>query len=297
MQFSRTVPPFTRLGPALAALMTHYNWTECVILTSTTSAYLDTGPILEKQLQEKEFDVLKPPAFDAGNFRAETLTEIRSALVSAHLYTHVCAAIACRTSGKRIVVLGAVAADRNSVASSARDQGMNGPGPGYAWISMWEEEQSGASQLREGWLYAIPFEPSKDKQAFRQQVSDMSKSKFDITIDPESVDLAFSAALYDAILLYAHAATEVMSKEGNLTDGKAVASVIQRTRFEGAGGQYVALDDNGDRITSYEIKNFQLETEKVNSQRRKTNQLSRVRVGLYFDFSTIVCRDRMGTSK
>ena len=194
-------------------------------------------------------------------------------------------------------MIGAVDSDVTTVAFSARAHGMNGPAPGYAWINIWEDYQTEAPQLREGWLFVTSLSPSTGEQAFRQNVSDMSKSEFNITIDPDSVNIATSTALYDAIMLYAYAATEVMNEGRDLADGKVMATAIRNTTFEGVGGQIVALDNNGDRITSYEVLNFKLETEEVNAQRRKTNQLSRVLVGLYFNFNAIVCQDRMGTSE
>ena len=42
------------------------------------------------------------------------------------------------------------------------------------------------------------------------QVSDYTKSHFDISLSPSDVDLTFSTALYDAITLYAHAVTKVV---------------------------------------------------------------------------------------
>jgi ABC-type branched-subunit amino acid transport system substrate-binding protein len=73
------------------------------------------------------------------------------------------------------------------------------------------------------------------------------------------VDLAYSTALYDAVMLYALAATAVMSEGGDLQDGKAMTAAMRATSFEGAAGTRVALDGNGDRIESYEVMSYVLQ--------------------------------------
>ena len=122
-----------------------------------------------------------------------------------------------------------------------------------------------------GWLWIRPFLAS-DMQAFAEQVSAYSKSFFNLTVSPTSVNLAHSAALYDAIMLYAHAATTVLSKGGDLHDGKAVTAAVRSTSFTGVGGTPVTLDSAGDRIQSYELMNYVL---------GPSNVMSSVAVGVY----------------
>ena len=68
-----------------------------------------------------------------------------------------------------------------------------------------------------------------------------------------------------AVMLYAHAATKVLLEGGNLYDGLAVTEAVRSTRFEGIAG-VVALNQQGDRIDSYEVMNYVLmEDGKVDS--------------------------------
>ena len=57
-------------------------------------------------------------------------------------------------------------------------------------------------------------------------------------------------------MLYAHAVTKVLSKGNDWRDGQAVTVAMRSTIFEGAGGTVVALDQNGDRIESYQVMNY-----------------------------------------
>ena len=47
-----------------------------------------------------------------------------------------------------------------------------------------------------------------------------------------------------------------LSEGGDLDDGKAVAQAMRNTTFKGVGNRVVALDQNGDRIESYEVMNY-----------------------------------------
>ena len=107
-----------------------------------------------------------------------------------------------------------------------------------------------------GWLYLQPLLPSHGVQVFAEQVKYYSESYFNVSMSAESVDLAYSAALADAVLLYAHAATRVLSEGGDLHDGEAVTVAVRNTSFEGTGNRVVTLDRHGDRISDWEVMNF-----------------------------------------
>ena len=118
---------------------------------------------------------------------------------------------------------------------------------GWAWVCRTRRLTN--SRLA-GWLFFRPF-LSSDIKAFTKHVSDYSETFFNITVRPDSVDLAYSVALHDAIMLYAHAATTVLSKGGDLRDGEAVTATMHNTTFMGVAGTLVVLDTSGDRIESY----------------------------------------------
>ena len=88
-----------------------------------------------------------------------------------------------------------------------------------------------------------------------KQVSEYSKSHFELTVRPDSVDLTYSTALYDSIMLYVHGANKVMSEGGDLSDSEAVAAAVRNVSFTGVASTLVELDSNGDRIENYEVMN------------------------------------------
>ena len=75
--FARTVSSDLALLPVLMALMEHYGWAKTAILTSTADVYFQGGLKLRNELEAVRKEVLKPPAFEAGNFKAAVLSDIK----------------------------------------------------------------------------------------------------------------------------------------------------------------------------------------------------------------------------
>ena len=234
MQFSRTVAPDTSKGPALIAFMHHNNWRNIAILSSTESVFLETRQVLVKLLEtaKPSIEVLKPAAIEPGDAKDGILSEIRR-------------------SGFRVMFVLLYDDDAHTLASLGRQESMTS---GWAWLV---SEEITSVPAMAGWLYFRPFLAS-DMQAFTKQVRDYSKSHFNISVRPDSVELAYSVTLYDAIMLYAHAATKVLSEGGNLHDGGVLTEAVRSITFTGMGGTVVALDSNGDRMESYEVMNYVL---------------------------------------
>ena len=203
-----------------------------VILTSTDEVYFESRLSLAKQLEAHGNTVLKPVAFEPGSIHDAMLREVRQ-------------------SGNRIVLVLAFDNDTQAVASQAHQDGMSA---GFAW------GRFGVPSVPAlfGWIWIKPFLASEGMQEFAKQVCDYSKLRFSSTVSPDSVDLALSAALHDAIMLYAHAATKVLSEGGELQDGEAVTKAVRSTSLDGVGGT-VMLDSKGDRIESYEVMNYVLD--------------------------------------
>ena len=259
VQFFRTISPETSKGPALIAFVQHFHWKRVVMSTSSDEWAFHSGLGLTSQLETAGIKVFKLPAFEPRSFKAATLT---STLLK---------------SNYRIVVFMADPPETAAVSEFAAKQGM---ASGWAWVHPHlnhpYRDQRGLyrhlGRQMQGWIYLRPLLPSHGMQAFAGQVSSYTKSRFNITISADSVDLTYSTALYDAIMLYAHAATKVLSEGGDLYNSQAVTAAMMNTTFEGVGGRTVALDSHGDRIESYEVMNYVL---------KEGNVMSSVAVGMF----------------
>ena len=159
----------------MIAMMRSYEWAHVVMLTSIDDVYLASGLKLTKQLGESGIEVLRPAAFEPGGFSMP---------------------VEIKRSGFRTIIIMAYSNDTRAAALSSELEGMIS---GYGWITTDERPQT-VLQMQ-GWLYVRPLLPSEGMQAFAEQVRDYSKSHFESEISADSVDLIYSAALYNAVLL------------------------------------------------------------------------------------------------
>ena len=232
----RTTFSYADQMPAYTAFMIFNKWKKAVIITSTEEVYLQAGIGLEKQMVQAGINTFRPPAFEPAAFETATLSDIKRM----HM---------------RVVVLLAYAPDVRTIASSAA---INGMGSGWAWLIPQLNLETWVDSWNVlGWLYLSPLLPSEGMQLFAEQVKDYTRSEFDISIPVDAVDLPHSAMLYDAIMLFAHAATAVLAEEGNLDNGLSLISKMRNTSFLGKSGR-VEFDQNGDRIMPYEMMNYVL---------------------------------------
>ena len=221
--------PDASKGLALIAFMEYIKWRKIAILSSTESIWFETRLGLRKQLVATGIEVLKPAAFERDSIK-DAIGQVRR-------------------SGFRFVLVLAYDDDITTVASHAWKESMM---RGWAWLVT--VELVGGKALA-GWLWFRPFFAS-DMRAFAMKVSNYTESHFNTTVNYMDVDLTHSTALFDAVMLYAHAATKLMIEGGDLRDYNAVAGAVRNTSFSGVGGTVVALDSNSDRIELYELMNY-----------------------------------------
>merc|ERR1711871_1108855 len=106
-------------------------------------------------------------------------------------------------------------------------------GAGWAWVA---PNNIGADSLPQGWLTMRPALPPEGMDAFAEQVSLSTTSRFNLNNHENSTDIAHSVALYNAVMLYAHAATKLLANgTDKLHNGHAVAQAVRQTNFRGVG--------------------------------------------------------------
>ena len=209
------------------------------MLTSTDDVFLRSGLELTNQLQAAGMNVFRELPFEPGKFEASTLRNIKR-------------------DGIRIVMLMCYELDAKAVASSAEEEGTMVT-KGWAFLLL--QVPIVISREMQGLLYMRPIFRSEGMDAFAEQVSHYTQSHFNHTISADEVDLTYSVALHDAILLYAHAATKVLSEGGDLQNGTAVTEAVRSVSFMGIGSQ-VALTKQGDRNESYEVMNIMVRADR-----------------------------------
>lgn len=116
LQFSRTVATQTGKGPALVALMSHFEWGKAAMLTSKETVWRVSSDGIAKELRGAGVMVHEAEAFEAGQFKAVTLDGIKR-------------------SGYHFVILISYDPDAEIIASSAAQRRMLDAGHSYGIYS------------------------------------------------------------------------------------------------------------------------------------------------------------------
>ena len=248
------VPTIASKGEVLVLLMQHYKWKTAIILGSSKS-FRSLGETFEVTKKLRAAGIKVPPtlSFEPGN----------SARLSLVLHQ-------IKKSSIRIVIMMAPADGTiRAAALTIKQRSMSSQG--WAWLST---QQPGGSEARlddyraangtkdgtteedscfQGWLY---LQPVLSEEGIQDFAANVSKHGQDFGASAEAVHLIYSGALHDAIILYAHAATKVLSEGEDLLNGKAVTDAVRSVRFTGIGGNVVELDSSGDRVMSHQVMNY-----------------------------------------
>ena len=163
-----------------------------------------------------------------------------------------------RKGKQRVVIVIASQDDRHEVATVAQGYEMTS---NWAWIiidNMFNDELAVQNQnindVLQGWISIIrtPTQPPALRQ-FYEQVEKHGQQHFQLNIS--SVD-PHAVRLYDAIYLFAHAATHVLANKGAVSNGTAIVEAMANVSFKGIADRTVQLDSNGDAVESYSLMNY-----------------------------------------
>ena len=252
-QFVRTVASFNSLAPAVSLTMQRLGWKRCFVLSSTQNLYLMTSGVWSQHLASQNITVsLK--TFGAGAFESAMLEEMQQA-------------------NMRVVIVLADKPDTAKLALSAHQLGMTSAS--WAWLGV--DNVAGAELLAtatmtdrarralHGWLFFMPKQaPPQQSAEFHRQVRAYGQKYFGLSPAQAAVDL-YAAELFDAVYLFAHAATRVMEAGGDVSSGAQMMQVMRNISFVGIQQRTVALDANGDAIQPYSVMNYVEENAEMRS--------------------------------
>ena len=267
--------------------MRHYNWTKAAVLTTSEGVWFESGRGLISQLRDAKIEVLKPAAFEPTKFKAATLTEIKRSgirIVTLLANDHDTLAVASSAAQEQTLIGWAWFID----AVDFPVQQMHGwlyfrpllPSEGMQVFAEQVADYSNShffttfgqcldrndtsrhgSTCAESLLFCLKRginweSPAQTNKQACPVTCGTCSTRARGPLRADTVELTYSVALHEAIMLYAHAATKVLSEGGDIQNGLAMTAAVQSTVFEGVGGSMVHLDNHGDRIETYEVMNY-----------------------------------------
>ena len=203
------------------------------MLSSFEELYRTTASSWSKELAAEKVKVGPDQTFEQGLFQRTALATIQQ-------------------SGVRVVIVLASKEDTATIAVGAQQSGMMAAGWAWAGVDTVPIVQGEAKQALDGWLYFV-LAQNVSLERFHEDVRAYGERYFDQSPDSISV---YAASLYDAVFLFAHAATRVISEGSDVDDGSAIVEAMTKTSFEGILQRSVELDENGDAIEPYAVMNY-----------------------------------------
>jgi len=253
------------------------SWKQAMVLSSTAESY---------QGLSKAFRTMAPTVGITIRFVFEfEQTDVDSNDLDPTVFDQM------RKTRTRVVI--ALGYDRNMkrIALQAWDLGLMAKG--WAWIgpgdilaaeaAKLDNSQKGqriedAKRAFSGWLYFVPDAPVSLE--FSKEVLNRSASDFNVSVTIQPSQLHPGAtAMYDAVMLWAKACTDLTLQECKENTGNIVFERMKTVSFLGKSG-YVKLDANGDLIPpSFAICNY-VRSERYNGTQIVYTMSSKV-VGRY----------------
>nr|XP_002733063.1 PREDICTED: atrial natriuretic peptide receptor 1-like [Saccoglossus kowalevskii] len=251
----RSLGPFTKLGMFLMEIMASYNWNRAVIVYSTFLLYGDAGKAIEKTFNDNNVTLSYVAIYNSNPTRKKIQSILRK----------------IKREG-RIIVVCVPQEDRRMLLLEAYDMGMTKgdyvfytvemlPGDDvitaqetYLGIDRNEEAREAFEAVFHMSLAALT---GADVDMFTKEVARRAQDPpWGLTLPAGIQGDKYSAFLYDAIILYALALNDSLSKGKDHTNGVDLLQSMSNMFFKGMTGM-VMTDAYGDREPDYWITDLQ----------------------------------------
>nr|XP_006814370.1 PREDICTED: atrial natriuretic peptide receptor 1-like [Saccoglossus kowalevskii] len=252
----RSLGPFTKLGVFLMEIMASYNWNRAVIVYSTFLLYGDAGKAIEKTFNDNNVTLPYVAVYNNN----PTRKKIQSILNK------------IKKEG-RIIVICVPQEDRRMLLLEAYDMGMTKGDYVFYTVEMLPSDDVITAQetylgfdgrnddAREAFESVFHMSLARltgaDVDMFTKEVARRAQDPpWGLTLPAGVQGNKYSAFLYDAIILYALALNDSLSKGKDHTNGVDLLQSMSNMFFKGMTGM-VMTDAYGDREPDYWITDLQ----------------------------------------
>lgn len=261
--FARTIPPSKMVCKSLVALLQHFKWNKFVLIVSNSTMDLQAEESLKLLIRNRSIEIIKRYDLPA-NYVSDSIDYIKGSIDNSYKDT-------------RVYVL---LADDDVLIDFVREMYNRSLLNRGEYVIILVEEQylydarnryQFLRKVHEASLFSkvdpTPFQnvliitPYSEKyEDFNQKVRNYSaKPPFRIPNHPIIlVKVPYHAAfLYDAVMIYARAATEELEANGSIRNGTNVFQHIKNTRYTSVLGYSVRIDENGDAEGNFTLLSLQ----------------------------------------
>ncbi|XP_070572062.1 atrial natriuretic peptide receptor 1-like [Ptychodera flava] len=254
---ARTFGPFSRMAEFFLQIFAKYEWSRAVLLSSSELLWDDACASFSRVFHENNITVSYH-----GVFTVLSTSKLNS------LFENV-------MEEGRIVIICAPRSNRRRIMLKAYDLGLCSGEYVFYTVDMLpssfledisdtyygtDGREADVVEAFKAVFHVTLSQRSEDTRVeFRDEViSKLSEPPWNITIDSNSGQTGsrFAGFLHDAVILYAIALNNTLTKGFSSSNGNVVINQIKNTYFNGMTGT-VYIDENGDRSPEFEVHDLQ----------------------------------------
>ncbi|XP_077527361.1 guanylyl cyclase at 32E [Haemaphysalis longicornis] len=263
--FARTLPPLSKVSKSVISLLLHYHWNQVVLVVSDRGDNRLIADVLSAQAREHNVSV-QHTYYVPNDYRDDANGTIRRIIRDSHSVTRVYVLLAetgVLVDFVRLMHQARLLEGGEYVIVSVEEEDTYDRRNKYQYMKKdWEDSSIVSPFPFRAVLLLSPRVPS-DEHYGRFSEDVLSYAGTQPLCIPMHTELKFKVPIYagltyDAVMLWARAATQVLRENGSLSNGTAVGLKIRGSLYRSALGFDIRVDENGDAEGNYTVLGFSL---------------------------------------
>ncbi|KAG0433535.1 hypothetical protein HPB47_019840, partial [Ixodes persulcatus] len=260
--FARTLPPLSKVSKSVMSLLRYYKWDQVTLVVSDRADNRLISEVLSGLAREHNVTV-QHTYYVPDNYRDDVNGTVKKIVHDSHAST-------------RVYVMLAETGVLVDFVRFMHDEHLLEGGE-YVVISVEEEDIYDKSNKYQYMKKEAEFGRSEAfahaqyrQQRHRRGMTDQYQKFSDAVLRyaetqplciPMHTELKFKVPIYagmtyDAVMLWARAATEVLRENGTINNGTAIGEKIRKSLYRSALGFDIRVDENGDAEGNYTVLAF-----------------------------------------
>ncbi|XP_075726220.1 guanylate cyclase 32E-like [Rhipicephalus microplus] len=261
--FARTLPPLSKVSKSVISLLRHYRWDQVVLVVSDRGDNRLIADVLSAQARDHNVTV-QHTYYVPNDYRDDANGTIRRIIRDSHTATRVYVLLAetgVLVDFVRLMHQVGLLEGGEYVIVSVEEEDTYDRRNKYQYMKKdWEDSSIVRPFPFRAVLLLSPRVPS-DEHYGRFSEAVLSYAGTQPLCIPMHTELKFKVPIYagltyDAVILWARAATQVLRENGSLTNGTAIGLKIRGSLYRSALGFDIRVDENGDAEGNYTVLGF-----------------------------------------
>uniref|UniRef100_A0A147BCC9 Guanylate cyclase n=1 Tax=Ixodes ricinus TaxID=34613 RepID=A0A147BCC9_IXORI len=261
--FARTLPPLSKVSKSVMSLLRYYKWDQVTLVVSDRADNRLISEVLSGLAREHNVTV-QHTYYVPDNYRDDVNGTVKKIVHDSHASTRVYVMLAetgVLVDFVRFMHDEHLLEGGEYVVISVEEEDIYDKSNKYQYMKKdWEDSPKVRPFPFRAVLLLSPSVPASDQyQKFSDAVLRYAETQ-PLCI-PMHTELKFKVPIYagmtyDAVMLWARAATEVLRENGTINNGTAIGEKIRKSLYRSALGFDIRVDENGDAEGNYTVLAF-----------------------------------------